>query len=342
MKVKPFKLVFLLMAVFPALLISCGGDDDDDGPTFVEEDRAEQQIVDDSTLVAYLTTHYYNSSLFESDEDFKYDDIIITELEEGETVPDGHTLLMDAVETRTTTYLEADYKYYILRLDQGDDEAGLPRFTDQVRVRYEGSNVVGGDVFDSSVTPVDLFLQGNLISTFGTIKGWQLVMPTFNAGFLDGIVNGIVNYRDYGLGVMFIPSGLGYFSGTTTGSSYANLIFKFELLQYQEEDHDNDGIPSYVEDLDNSLEVTDDDTDDNNFPNFIDIDDDGDGVSTFNELVQTEYTEEPILSANEYIYSRNENTGIIITVKAVDDNNNGILDYLDETVTTNYNENETN
>ncbi len=84
---------------------------------------------------------------------------------------------------------------------------------------------------------------------------------------------------------MFVPSGLAYFSGTSTGSSYDNLIFKFELLQFEVEDHDNDGIPSYLEDLDNDLDVIDDDTDEDGFVNFIDSDDDADGVSTLNELI---------------------------------------------------------
>ena len=45
-------------------------------------------------------------------------------------------------------------------------------------------------------------------------------------------------------------------------------------------DHDNDYIPSYMEDIDADLDVFSDNTDGDNLSNFIDGDDDGDGYST--------------------------------------------------------------
>ncbi len=286
MKIKTLKFSLYLLVVV-TVFISC---EPDDGPTntFTEEDRTEQQIVDDSTLVAYLESHYYNSDFFESGSNHKYTDIIITELpqdDEGNYLdmpdPDQNTLLIDAVETHMTEFLEVDYEYYILRLNQG--EGGAPNFPDEVRVRYEGSSVVSEEVFDSRVTPIDISLVGNGFTSFGTIKAWQLVMPSFSSALDFSLDNGIVNYNNFGLGVMFVPSGLAYFSGITTGSSYDNLIFKFELLQFEESDHDTDGIPTYLEDLDGDLDVNNDDTDDDSFPNFIDLDDDGDGIATSNE-----------------------------------------------------------
>ncbi|WP_400077887.1 FKBP-type peptidyl-prolyl cis-trans isomerase [Winogradskyella sp. R77965] len=343
MKISTFKLYLCVLAAL-TVFISCE-EDDPIINDFVEEDRTEQQEKDNDSILDYLSSHYYNSSFFETGTDHKYTDIIISELPEGEDVPDGSTLLIDAVETHTTEFLEADYEYYILRINQGGGEA--PKFTDLVRVRYEGSSVEDGDVFDSRITPLDLALVGNGINTFGTIRAWQLVMPSFNASTGFSLDNGVVNYNNFGLGVMFVPSGLAYFSGITTGSSYDNLIFKFEMLQYETVDDDGDGIPSYVEDLDANLSVFDDDSDEDEAPNFIDLDDDGDEVSTFNELEQTIYIvdtnmgeSEPILDANEYEFSRITNAGIITitTVKALDTNSNGILDYLDEDITINYNE----
>ena len=222
-----------------------------------------------------------------------------------------------------------------------------------MRVRYEGSSIneeVGEeeDVFDSAATPIDLNLQTDGVSVTGAIKAWQLVMPTFNSSTGFGIdANGNVGFNDFGLGIMFVPSGLGYFSGTATGQSYDNLIFKFELLQYETVDHDNDGIPSYAEDLDGDLDVEDDDTDGDTFPNFIENDDDGDDVYTIDELIPTEYTvntnlgdEEPTLATNEFEISRSETNGIITikTVTIADSNNDGTPDYLDDTITINYNE----
>lgn len=262
------------------IFISCG---DDDGPntTFELRDRAEQQAADRDSLMDYLSTHYYNSSLFESGSNHRIDDIIINELPEGETVPDGKTLLLDAIETRTTVFDETDYEYYFLRLNQGGGES--PNFTDRVRVRYEGFLEVDGEVFDGVATPIDLPMQGIGFSG-GVIRGWQLIIPEFNAANSFSLNNGIVEYDDYGLGIMFIPSGLAYFAGSQNGiPSYSNLIFKFELLQYEVDDHDNDGIPSYIEDYNMNLDVNDEDTDEDEIPDYFDVDDDGDGVLTIFE-----------------------------------------------------------
>ncbi len=339
----------LLLVVLLNILVSCKNDDDD-SVDFVEEDRTEQQAKDKDSLIAYLTSHYYNSGFFETGTNHKYTDIVITALEEGETVPDGHTLLMSAVELRTTTYFETDYEYYVLNINQGG--GGSPAFTDMVRVRYSGSSIneaLDGnyETFDSSVTPTNFNLQTDGFS-FSVIKAWQLVIPTFNASSSYEIDdNGIFTFTNPGLGIMFIPSGLGYFSGTNTGSSYDNLMFKFELLQYEVEDHDSDGVPSYLEDRDGDLDVVDDDTDEDFSPNFIDIDDDGDNVATLDELIPSTYIvntnnndEEPVLGANEYEISRVTIDGVITikTVTIADSNNDGTPDYLDETITINYNE----
>ena len=83
---------------------------------------------------------------------------------------------------------------------------------------------------------------------------------------------------------MFIPSGLGYFSGSGPGiPAYSNLIFKFELYQYEPNDHDSDNVPSYVEDLDGDFDLISDNTDGDALVNFVDPDDDNDGVLTINE-----------------------------------------------------------
>lgn len=351
MKIKNLKFSLVLVAILVSF-ISCGDDDDDNTVDFEIRDRTEQQVIDKDSIISYLTTHYYNSSFIASTSNAKYTDIVITELPQdtdGNYLampnPDENTLLLDAVDVFTSTYLEVSYEYYILRLNEGGGES--PKFTDAIRVRYEGSSVASESVFDTSITPITLSLQGNGFTTFGTVKGWQLVMPMFNSASDFTFNNGSVNYNDFGLGVMFIPSGLAYFAGSTTGISYDNLIFKFELLQMEELDHDSDGIPSYIEDLDDNLDVDDDDTDEDLFPDYIDNDDDADGVLTLDELIPTEYIvdtnmgeEEPTLGLNEYEISRSTTNGVIKinTVTIADDNEDGIPDYLDDTMTTNYND----
>ena len=269
--------------------VSCNKDDN--GDTFTEvpiRDRTEQQVIDNDSIVGYLETHYYNSEDFEGNDNPSIADLIITELLDGETLPVGSTMLDVAVGvSKKVTFSKTAYEYYVLNLNPnaGGDS---PSFADEVRVRYEGFEL-DGDVFDSAVTPVDF----DLVSL---VPGWRKVLPGFNTALGDPVIenDGSVSYVNHGVGVMFLPSGLGYFSSGTGGiGAYSPLIFKFDLLQMKENDHDNDGVPSYLEDLNDDGEftiadpeddtVTHDDTDSDNIPNYFDSDDDGDGVLTINE-----------------------------------------------------------
>lgn len=340
--------------VFSILIFACSQDDDSNNTQEPDRDRTEQQAVDKALLLEYLQTHYYNSGDLTSMANVEIDDIQIDTLDS--TLPQNSTLLIDAVEFRTTTFQETEYEFYILKINQGGGEES-PNFTDKVRVLYEGSLVLDGEIFDSEKNPndpSDFNLVGNPFSSSandaGTIEGWQKVFPEFNtAESFSAGAN--VTFENYGLGVMFLPSGLAYFSSPPLGSNiitqYSNLIFKFGLLQTEVNDHDGDGIPSYIEDLNNNLDVFDDDTDEDLVFNYVDFDDDNDGVSTRNELFRTEYTvdtnmgdQEPILEDNEFELIRTEENGIvtITTGKLIDSDGNGIMDHLDEDVSINYSE----
>ncbi|MFD1615013.1 FKBP-type peptidyl-prolyl cis-trans isomerase [Gelatiniphilus marinus] len=332
--------------------ISCNKDDEGSNITEVPlRDRTEQQAMDKDSLVKYLNGHYYNASAFVSNPNASTSDLIISKLPSDGVVPDpaNNTLLMDDVELKTVTFADTNYEFYILDLNP---TAGgeSPKFSDQIRVNYEGFTL-NNEVFDSAVTPVDF----DLISL---VPGWRKVMPFFKAAESFAAQNdGTVSYTNHGVGVMFLPSGLGYFNNAT-GSipSYASIAFKFDLLQISQNDHDNDGVPSYLEDLNDDGEFTlntyadtkdGDDTDGDNIPNYFDTDDDGDGVATLNELEHKTYEvdtnqggQEPVLGVKEFEFSRSDKGGII-TIKTVtikDSNNDGLDDYLDENISINYNE----
>lgn len=333
--------------------LSCNKDDGGSNFTEVEvRDRTEQQAKDKDSLVKYLNGHYYNASAFVSNPNPSTSDLIISALPSDGVVPDpaNNKLLMDDVELKTITFAKTNYEFYILDLNPNAGGES-PRFSDQIRVNYEGFTL-DNKIFDSAVTPVDF----DLISL---VPGWRKVMPFFKGAETFMSQNdGTVNYTNHGVGVMFLPSGLAYFSNATGGiPSYTSIAFKFDLFQIAENDHDNDGIPSYIEDLNGDGEftiadseddtVTHDDTDGDAIPNYFDLDDDGDGVPTLNELEHQTYTvdtnqgeEEPILGAKEFEFSRSESGGIIIikTVTIKDSNNDGLDDYLDENITIDYNE----
>ncbi len=336
MKIKNYT-AFLLVLILG--FIGCKKNDID-VVTVPERDRAEQQLVDKDSLLGYLSTHYYNASTFVTTGNYKMSDLVISELPKDDNgnyldLPDpgNNTLLIDDIEIKTTTHLDVEYEYYILRISQGGGTS--PNFTDNVKINYSG-NLMNEDVFDSTVNPTVLDLVN-------VISGWRRAIPLFqtSVGIPTIGADGKEHYDNYGFGVMFLPSGLAYYGSPPVSIPvYSNLIFKFQLYQSGTNDHDNDGIFSHLEDLDGNKNVFDDDTDADRTPNFLDSNDDGDSLLTKDELVFNTYTvdtnqgeQEPTLAANEYEISRTETGGVITikTVVIVDSNNDGIPDYLDKT-----------
>jgi len=274
MKIRKISFYILLIII---VFISCSKDDKPDTIIVEERDRTEQQIVDRDSLLGYLETHYYNSSVFEGNLNPSINDLVITKLMSGESVPVDHSLLIDAIETKTTIFADVDYEFYILRLNQGDINGMKPHFSDDVRVNFSG-NTLDEIVFDSSVNPIDFDLT-NLV------PGWNRVFPEFNVAetYIEN-GDGTVSFTNAGVGVMFLPSGLGFFSAIQPDiPAYSPIIFKFELYQTDINDHDLDGVPSYLEDIDGDLDLSNDDTDENTVPDFADGDDDGDGTLTIEE-----------------------------------------------------------
>lgn len=267
------KFTFVLLGL--GLYLACTPDDPVE--TVPLRDRAEQQILDRDSLQVYLSNHYFNSGELAAMSNPMDSDILIEALPENGQLPDpsNQSLLIDAVETHTTTYLEVEYEYYVLRIRQGGG-AEQPHFSDDVRVQYTGS-YFDGSIFDSRVNPEELDL------TY-LVAGWSRVLPQFNIA--ESFVNnpdGTVTYNNPGVGVMFLPSGLAYFDGNGAIPPYTNLVFSFTLFQSDVNDHDSDNVPSFLEDLDGDLNLATDDTDNDFNYNFNDADDDGDGVLTKDE-----------------------------------------------------------
>jgi hypothetical protein len=151
------------------------------------------------------------------------------------------------------------------------------------------------------------------------------------------------------MGAMFLPSGLGYFSNFVTGiPSYSNIAFKFELMQMELNDHDSDNIPSYMEVSDsNEFGLFDFDTDGDLIYNYIDRDDDGDGTATASEIKIDPHSDMTLeglqtildafeLMSNQFISPIStlaDGTFSANIITLVDDNENGIPNYLDDTYT---------
>jgi len=118
MKLHNNKYYLLTLLILVLTFNACNKKDDNLVESVVERDRAEQQIADKDTLISYLQNHYYNSGDFVGNMSPSINDLVITELTNGETLPANHTLLIDAIDVKTTLYLDVNYEYYILNINQ--------------------------------------------------------------------------------------------------------------------------------------------------------------------------------------------------------------------------------
>ena len=175
--------------------------------------------------------------------------------------------------------------YYLIAREGAGD---MPTPADSTYIRYEGS-LLNGLLFDATSDYTWQYLPFFL-------RGYSQAVSKFRVG--DAIVenpDGTTEITNAGVGVVFIPSGLAYFNGSSNGiPSYSPLIFKITTgLYIPDTDYDGDGIPSIMEDLNGDGDVTNDNTDAEReaairspaFPNHLDPDDDEDGILTRDEII---------------------------------------------------------
>ncbi len=286
----------MLLCLLAVVVFSCSKNNDD-VPEIEIRDRGEVAIEDDQALIDYLSTHFYNYEEFENpSEDFDY--VVKIDTIDGSNADKTPIIESDKLITKTINYEGVDQQLYILKIREGVGEK--PHFTDSVYVSYKGE-LLNSTVFDANnfQTPTWFSLgnyyqvqsNGNLVLKGGLIKGYTAAIQEFGAasGFDVNPDNTVSWYNDYGIGAIFIPSGLGYFSSPQSKiPAYSPLIFKVNLYRVKIADHDGDGIPSYMEDLDNDGNILNDDTDDDGLFNSSDPDDDGDGTPTRDEIVINE------------------------------------------------------
>ncbi len=311
----------LPVLAFGLTIIACNNDDDGGSGSAVEiRDVNEVRIEDNDSIVQYLQTHYYNYEEFQTPPaDFDYQirfDTITADLQ-GNVIP-----LIDQVVTREYEFEDIPHTLYVLIVREGVGEK--PMLGHSVLYDYEGS-LLDGRVFDQSFQPLfsptlAVNSDGFTVRTGGSfVEGFNRIFPELGAGtgYVDNPDGTISWNQDYGIGAVFMPSGLGYFSRLQgTIPAYSPLIFKVDLYDFEETDQEvrniagrvvssQDGIPSHMEDVDGDGDPRNDDTDEDGIANFGDADDDGDGVLT------------------EFEYDKNGD-GI-----ADDYNDDGIPDYLD-------------
>jgi hypothetical protein len=291
-----FKFYFIL-SITTLALFSCSKKKEDEVIVTPPRDYAVQYTSDNAAIVTYLKTHSVtvkNNPGFIDDQD-----VTFTEVSSGSSQSmwvynldnSSMPLLKKAV-----TLNGVNYEIYYIKLRQGSKPLSRPSNVDGVFAAYKGS-LLDGTVFDFSNYQQTLYNFDGSISSGGipVIEGWKEIFPQFNTGTItDSNANdGTLVYNDFGAGIMFLPSGLAYYSEAKGKiPAYSPLIFSFKLYEVKRYDHDGDGIPSYLEDLDgdNYMRVlakdvvNPDDKDKDGIPNFLDADDDEDNYTTRFEI----------------------------------------------------------
>ena len=286
------KKLFFLVPVF-LLFLQCKKEDT--SPTYTIRDYSEQVIVDQDLLESYLKTHTYNY------EDFNNESDVNIKLDTMSNNNSSRLTLFEQAKIKTVDVTNSEglvtsHNLYYIIAREGSNEN--PSVADSVYVSYDGT-LIDGNTFDNRKFPIWIDLANSL-------QGFREGVSELRTGKFTENSNGTIDYSSFGVGLFFIPSGIGYFENISSGiPEYSPLIFTVKLMTHTDTDHDNDGILSIFEDIDGDNKPFGDDTDGDNLWNMYDVDDDGDGILTVNEI--------------------DKNNDSIID----DTNNDGIPDYLD-------------
>ena len=287
----------LVFACFALAMVSCNSDDDNGGPEAIPPSLlSEVAPEDDETIREFLNTHFYNYEDFDTPPE-GFDNKIIIDTIAGENA--GKEPMMESAVPITFNVSSShlglsageeniDHTLYYIEVRQG--EGNSPAYPDSTLVKYQGS-LLNGTTFDENQD----FTWNDYRNI--AVRGYADGIAQMRAGTSDQIVvneDGTYQINNSGMGIIIIPSGMAYFnrSPSTLISPYSILMFKIELGLYKENtDHDNDGIPSVEEDLNGNGFLGDDNTNAEEEPlgatprpNYQDPDDDGDGISTRNEI----------------------------------------------------------
>ncbi len=308
---KSIVLFFLCLTI-----ISCSKSDSSVAPL---RDYKAQRDTDMTNIEEFMKSHYMTVVDNPGGEDDQ--DVTFTLIPTGGTQVSIWNQTDYPVQTRFVNVNQGDeevtYKIYYLKLREGTGtNSKSPCNVDKVFAAYRGEYIYKNT--DTSVNPsVVSYLSTQFqekktpiaIDLFTSIRGWSEIFPQFKTGTYSSNTDGTVSYMGFGSGVLFIPSGLAYYSTSTGGiPSYSPLVFSFKLCEIERQDQDSDGIPSYLEDIGTSTVdqfgvvtitpdvpdgyvkilttglVNPDDTDGDEKPDFYDIDDDGDQTLTKNEI----------------------------------------------------------
>ncbi|WP_247653552.1 FKBP-type peptidyl-prolyl cis-trans isomerase [Flavobacterium sp. CS20] len=303
---------FLFIAFSLLLFNSCGSDDGGGSSSNIQlRDPEEVKVENQIEIENFLETHFFEFVDNPQNPNFQ---IVVFDTIAGENIDKTPIIESEFLNSKQITQQDVEYTLYYLLKREGNLNERHPKFADSTLVTFQGITIEN-EVFDTNPNPTWFDLPQ-------TVRGFYELLPELrgSSGFVENN-DGTVSFNDdFGIGVVFVPSGLGFFASPPIASpikQYQPIIFSVQLYKSKLTDHDQDGIPSYLEDLNNNRRVNDirdgddigDDTDGDGIPNYADRNDDGDSKLTIDEIIINEDG----------------------TIDFPDSNANGIPDYLDNT-----------
>ncbi|MGA0062725.1 MAG: FKBP-type peptidyl-prolyl cis-trans isomerase [Flavobacteriaceae bacterium] len=285
------------LLVAALLFASCGSNNDDEGFTPVPiEPLATINEQNEAELVSFLQSHYYDASeairpmndapaktlALWDDPRLKVKQVLVR--------PSEHNLDTEGyTEDEIANGIPHNLYYFIVQ-DGGGNSLST---ADSVYVQYAGRTL--------DLNLFDQVRQGGLWFDLARIQAPQQGFRGFSEGaallktaseVIDN-PDGTFSAPDAGKGFFFFGSALGsYQNAQATIPAYGPMFFELKVLARKITDHDGDGVPSYLEDLNNNGYLFDDNTDLDDevaggralLPNYFDADDDGDGTPTACEI----------------------------------------------------------
>ncbi len=283
-----FRLFFILL-ITSLLLFSCNKNTVDDIVPVPIKDYAEQYEADKKAIDSYLDNHYIVKTIVNGEVDVTFakiaaDDKTSISIRKNTEFP----LQVLKLKNDTKTFdkdgkLVNDFEYNVNYININEGDGVQPKTIDSTFTAYRGSTL-DNNVFDENSNYV-WSTYPSLESSF--ISGYRQFVSQLKTAKRTINPDGTATYGTSGAGVVFLPSGLGYYQGASAKiPAYSPLIFRIRIKTLRERDHDGDGILSKFEDFIDVLtgnykgDYFGLDTDGDNIPNFGDTDDDGDGILT--------------------------------------------------------------
>ena len=235
-----------------------------------------QYALENDSIINFLQTHFYNYDDFGKLNSNESLELIIDTIsgDNSEKTP-----LFDQVSTMSVEIIDENDEmvshnlYYIINRE---GSGSSPTVADSVYVSYKGLTI-GNYNFDTRKNPLWLD-QTNLV------RGFQEFLPKLKRGDLIVNSDGTYSFDNFGIGMAFFPSALGYYQNDAFNiPKYSPLIFHINLKTLNTTDHDGDRVNTINEDINNDHIFSNDDSDSDGIPDYLDTDDDGDGILTIDE-----------------------------------------------------------